>query len=89
MSSAAFKEYEAYAEKINEINALTDSVNQYRLAVMEARHEEDTWFAEDSLKNLRQWREYHDEVTAPMWKRQPRHKQYTRTRGAEVGLPVP
>ena len=61
-SNKAFKEYEAYAEKINEINALTDSVNQYRLAVMEARHEEDTWFAEDSLKNLRQWREYHDEV---------------------------
>lgn len=61
-NNKAFKEYEAYAEKINEINALTDSVNQYRLAVMEARHEEDTWFAEDSLKNLRQWREYHDEV---------------------------
>lgn len=61
-SNKAFKEYEAYAEKVNEINALTDSVNQYRLAVMEARHEEDTWFAEDSLKNLRQWREYHDEV---------------------------
>ena len=37
-------------KKINEINALTDSVNQYRLAVMEARREEDTWFAEDSLK---------------------------------------
>lgn len=61
-SNKAFKEYEAYAEKISEINALTDSVNEYRLAVMDARHEEEGWFAEDSLKNLRQWREYHDEV---------------------------
>ncbi len=61
-NNKAFKEYEAYAEKIKEINALTDSVNEYRLAVMEARHEENTWFAEDSLKNLKQWRDYHDEV---------------------------
>lgn len=61
-SNKAFKEYEAYAEKIGEINALTDSVNEYRLAVMDARHEEEGWFAEDGLKNLRQWREYHDEV---------------------------
>ena len=61
-SNKAFKEYEAYAEKIKEINALTDTVNGYRLAVMDARHEEETWFAEDKMKNLRQWKEYHDEV---------------------------
>lgn len=63
-NNKAFKEYEAYAEKVKEINALTDAVSQYRIAVMDARHEEDTWFAEDGLRNLRNWREYHDEVYA-------------------------
>lgn len=63
-NNKAFKEYEAYAEKVREINALTDAVSQYRIAVMDARHEEDTWFAEDGLRNLRNWREYHDEVYA-------------------------
>lgn len=63
-NSKAFREYEAYAEKVKEINALTDAVSQYRIAVMEARQEEDSWFAEDSLRNLRDWREYHDEVYA-------------------------
>jgi len=39
-------------------------LSQYLIAVMYARHEEDTWFAEDGLRNLRNWREYHDEVYA-------------------------
>lgn len=63
-NNKAFKEYEAYAEKVKEINALTDAVSQYRMAVLEARQEEDSWFAEDGLRNLRNWREYHDEVYA-------------------------
>ncbi len=63
-NNKAFKEYEAYAEKVREINALTDAVSQYRMAVLEARQEEDSWFAEDGLRNLRNWREYHDEVYA-------------------------
>lgn len=63
-NNKAFKEYEAYAEKVKEINALTDAVSQYRIAVMEARQEEGSWFAEDGLRNLRNWREYHDEVYA-------------------------
>lgn len=63
-NNKAFKEYEAYAEKVKEINALTDAVSQYRLAVLEARQEEDAWFAEDGMRNLRNWREYHDEVYA-------------------------
>lgn len=61
-TNKAFKEYEAYAKKVREINALTDAVSQYRLAVLEARQEEDAWFAEDGLRNLRNWRQYHDEV---------------------------
>lgn len=63
-NNKAFKEYEKFAEKVNEINVLTDAVNEYRLAVLEARHEESSWFAEDGLKDLRNWREYHDEVYA-------------------------
>ena len=63
-NNKAFKEYEAYAEKVREINALTDAVSQYRLALLEARQEEDAWFAEDGMQNLRKWREYHDEVYA-------------------------
>lgn len=61
-NNKAFKEYEKYAEKVDEINALTDAVSQYRLAVLEARQEEELWFAEDSFRNLKEWREYHDEV---------------------------
>lgn len=63
-NNKAFREYEAYAEKVKEINALTDAVSQYRIAVIEARQEENSWFAEDGLRNLRNWREYHDEVYA-------------------------
>lgn len=63
-NNKAFKEYGAYAEKVKEINALTDAVSQYRLAVLEARQEEDSWFAEDGMRNLRTWRQYHDEVYA-------------------------
>lgn len=62
LGNNAFAQYEAYAEKIADINALTDATNQYRLAVLEARQEEDRWFAEDGLANLKAWREYHDEV---------------------------
>lgn len=62
LGNGAFKEYEAFAEKIKDINALTDATNQYRLAVLEARQEEERWFAEDGLSNLKAWKEYHDEV---------------------------
>lgn len=61
-SNKAFKQYEAYAEKIKEINALTDAVNEYRIAALEARQAEENWFSEDNLKNLRDYRKLHDEV---------------------------
>ena len=62
LGNNAFVQYEAYAEKIKDINALTDATNGYRLAVLEARQEEDRWFAEAGLGNLKAWKEYHDEV---------------------------
>ena len=61
-NNGAFKEYEAFAERVSEMNALTDAVNQYRLATLEARQAEEGWFATDNLRNLRDWRRLHDEV---------------------------
>lgn len=61
-NNKAFKEYEAYAEKIKEINALTDAVNDYRIAALEASQAEAGWFSSDNLQNLRDYRDLHDEV---------------------------
>lgn len=52
-----FSQYQAYAAKIDEINQLRDAVNDYKMAVIEARHAEENWFAEDNLKNLRDYKE--------------------------------
>ena len=88
-SNKAFREYEAYAEKVREINALTDAVSQYRLAVLEARQEEDSWFAEDGLRNLKDWREHHDEVYASYVKKASEARPYTATRAGAAGSPEP
>lgn len=61
-NNRAFRQYEAYAEKIKEINALTDAVNEYRIAALEAQQAESNWFSADKLKNLRDYRALHDEV---------------------------
>ena len=61
-NNRAFRQYEAYAEKIKEINTLTDAVNEYRIAALEAQQAESNWFSADNLKNLRDYRALHDEV---------------------------
>lgn len=61
-SNKAFNQYEAYAEKIKEINALTDTVNEYRIAALEAQQAEANWFSADNLRNLRNYKALHDEV---------------------------
>lgn len=61
-NNRAFRQYEAYAEKIKEINALTDAVNEYRIAALEAQQAESNWFSADNLKNLRDYKALHDEV---------------------------
>lgn len=61
-SNKAFKQYETYAEKAKEINALTDAVNQYRIAALEAQQAEAGWFSTDNLRNLRDYKKVHDEV---------------------------
>ncbi len=61
-SNKQFKQYEEYAAKIDEINALTDAVSDYKIAVAEARIAEDEWFSEDSLRQLRDYKEVQAEV---------------------------
>lgn len=54
--------YEKAAQKQAEINKLRDSVNDYRLAVMKARHEESNWFSDSRLKGLQDAYEEHGRV---------------------------
>lgn len=58
----AFKEYERYAEKVKEINDLTDAVNQYKVAVLEAAMAENNWFSTDNLKQLRDYKQLQEEI---------------------------
>lgn len=61
-NNKAFKQYEEYAEKLKEINALIDAINEYRIAALEANQAEKNWFSEDNLRQLRDFRKVHDEV---------------------------
>lgn len=58
----ADNQYEKFAEKVAEINKLTDAVNEYRIAALEAQQAESSWFSDDNLKNLRDYRKLYDEV---------------------------
>lgn len=58
----ADNQYEKFAEKVAEINKLTDAVNEYRIAALEAQQAENNWFSDDNLKNLRDYKKLHDEV---------------------------
>lgn len=53
----AHDSYEKYADKVAEINKLTDAVNEYKLAVLEANQKENSWFGEDKLQSLRDYKE--------------------------------
>ena len=61
-SNRAFRQYEDFVEKVNEINALTDAVNQYAIAVAEANAQERDWFSEDNLRSLRDFKALQEEV---------------------------
>lgn len=45
--------YEHYAAKAREVNKLREAVDDYRIAVAEARAEESEWFAGNSLSSLK------------------------------------
>lgn len=61
--------YEKTAQKQAEINKLRDSVNDYRLAVMKARHEESNWFSDSGLKGLQDAYEEHGQVAESYYKK--------------------
>ena len=61
--------YEKAAKKQAEINKLRDSVNDYRLAVMKARHEESNWFSDSGLKGLQDAYEEHGQVAESYYKK--------------------
>lgn len=61
-SNKAFKQYEAYAEKVKEINALTDAVNEYAISALKAKQAEENWFSTDSLRNLRDYKKLQEQV---------------------------
>lgn len=61
--------YEKAARKQAEINKLRDSVNDYRLAVMKARHEESNWFSDSGLKGLQDAYEEHGKVAESYYKK--------------------
>ena len=61
--------YEKAAQKQAEINKLRDSVNDYRLAVMKARHEESSWFSDSGLKGLQDAYEEHGQVAESYYKK--------------------
>ena len=61
--------YEKAAQKQAEINKLRDSVNDYRLAVMKARHEESNWFSDSGLKGLQDAYEEHGQVAESYYKK--------------------
>ena len=61
-TDTAFKQYESYAAKIKEINQMTDAVNQYAIAESEARAEENSWFGESGLRDLRDYKNIQDNV---------------------------
>lgn len=63
ISKSTYEQYEAYAEKVKEINTLKDAVNDYAIAVLEAKQAEDEWFSDKNLNSLRNYRELHKKVT--------------------------
>lgn len=58
----AHKQYQEYAAKVDEVNKLTDAVNSYKIAVLKAKQEEEGWFSENNLKNLKDYKERQEAV---------------------------
>lgn len=63
LTKSAYEQYEAYAEKVKEINTLKDAVNEYTIAVLEAKQAEEEWFSDKNLNSLRNYRELNEKVT--------------------------
>lgn len=59
LNKDAHAQYEEYAEKVSEVEKLTNSVNEYRLAVIKAAQEERNWFGTTALSDLKDAYVYH------------------------------
>lgn len=62
IGDSQYKQYEKNAEKYQEINKLTNAVNDYRIAVAEARAEENNWFGGSGLQSLKDFKKVQEEV---------------------------
>lgn len=62
VSDFGTKQYEKAAEKYQEINKLTEAVNDYRIAVAEARAEENNWFGGSGLQSLKDYKDVQEKV---------------------------
>lgn len=62
VSDFGTKQYEKAAEKYQEINKLTEAVNDYRIAVAEAIAEENNWFGGSGLQSLKDYKDVQKEV---------------------------
>ena len=58
----SYSQYEKYAEKVSELNKLTDATNRYKIAALEASQAEENWFSDNNLEKLRDIREVHDQA---------------------------
>lgn len=62
IGDSQYKQYEKNAEKYEEINKLTNAINDYRIAVAEARAEENNWFGGSGLQSLKDFKKVQEEV---------------------------
>lgn len=64
--SSLFKDshaqYEEYAEEIKQVNDLTNAVNEYKLAALEAAQAKEKWFTSTELTDLKQASEYNKQA---------------------------
>lgn len=58
----AYDKYEKYDEKIEQINNLRDAVNDYELAVLKAKQAEASWFGNDQLQNLKDYKDQQSKI---------------------------
>lgn len=58
----AYDKYEKYDEKIEQINNLRDAVNDYELAVLKAKQAETSWFGNDQLQNLKDYKDQQSKI---------------------------
>ena len=55
-------QYEEYAEEIKQVNDLTNAVNEYKLAALEAAQAKEKWFTSTELTDLKQASEYNQQA---------------------------